>query len=131
MRHLTVAVALLIAGTAGAGEMVIVSDDELDNVYAQSGEGVINTLVENITDPSMLEGATIVAFPETFSMNGQVIVSDNAQQNAFNPVNAANSAVSNVYNIFVVIESTWENVTVNLNNEVDTTNASNVMGATY
>ena len=121
---------MVITGIAGAGEMVPVSDEELDSVYAQglSDDAIIYTT--DSIDPSLLgDNPTIIQFPEQMGLSGEVLISDNAQQNAFNPVNAANSAISNVYNIFVIIESNWENVNVNINNNVDAINSSNMLGA--
>ncbi len=121
---------MVITGIAGAVEMVLVSDEELDSVYAQglSDDAIIYTT--DSIDPSLLgDNPTIIQFPEQMGLSGEVLISDNAQQNAFNPVNAANSAISNVYNIFVIIESNWENVNVNINNNVDAINSSNILGA--
>ncbi len=121
---------MVITSIAGAGEMVLVSDEELDSVYAQglSDDAIIYTT--DSIDPSLLgDNPTIIQFPEQMGLSGEVLISDNAQQNAFNPVNAANSAISNVYNIFVIIESNWENVNVNINNNVDAINSSNILGA--
>ncbi len=134
MRKLIYTLGLIAAaGTAGAGEMLLVSDEELDSVYAQfggAGDAVIDST--GSIDPSLIgDDSVIISLPEQMGLGGQVIVSENAQQNAFNPVNASNSAVSNVYNIFIIIESNWENVTVNIDNAVDTINSSNLMGGTY
>jgi len=134
MRKLIYAVSVMMAaGMAGAGEMVLVSDEELDSVYAQFGS-VNDAVLDNTgsIDPSLLgDNPIVVSFPEQMGLDGQVLISDNAQQNAFNPINASNSAVSNVYNIFVIIESNWENVTVNIDNTVETINSSNIMGGAY
>ena len=123
---------MVITGHALAGEMVLVSDEELDSVYAQGlGDDAVIYTTDSI-DPSLLgDNPTVIQFPEQMGLSGEVIIGDNAQQNAFNPVNAANSAVSNVYNIFVIIESNWENVNVNINNNLETINSSNIMGASY
>jgi len=125
MRKLIYTLGLITAvGTAGAGEMILLSDEELDSVYAQFGEASI--------DPSLIgDDSVMISFPDQMGLNGQVLISGGAQQNAFNPVNASNSAVSNVYNIFIIIESNWEDVTVNIDNTIDTINSSNLMGGTY
>ncbi len=134
MRYLLYILSLVIfTGTAGSVEMMVVSDEELDSVYAQfggAGDAVID--FTGGIDPSILgDDPTIISITEHIGMEGQLIISDNAQQNAFNPINAVNSAVSNVYNIFVIIESNWEDVTVNINNAVETINGSNIIGGSY
>ena len=134
MRKLIYTLGLIAAaGTAGAGEMLLVSDEELDSVYAQFGE-TGSAVVDNtgVIDPSLIgDDSVMISLPDQMGLNGQVLISGGAQQNAFNPVNASNSAVSNVYNIFIIIESNWENVTVNIDNTIDTINSSNLMGGTY
>lgn len=113
-----------------AGEMQLVSDEELDSIYAQ---GFANDAIVQTTgslDPSLIgDNPIVINFPEQIGMDGQVLISDNAQQNAFNPVNAVNSAVGNVYNIFVIINSNWQDVNVNVNNTINAINSSNMLGA--
>jgi len=130
MRKLIYTLGLITAvGTAGAGEMILLSDEELDSVYAQ---GVPQATVNNTGGINILgNNPFVISFPEQMGLDGQVLISDGAQHNAFNPVNASNSAVSNVYNIFIIIESNWENVTVNIDNTIDTINSSNIMGGAY
>jgi len=134
MRKLIYTLGLITAvGIAGAGEMILLSDEELDSVYAQFGEAG-DAIIDSTgsIDPSLIgDDSVMISFPDQMGLNGQVLISGGAQQNAFNPVNASNSAVSNVYNIFIIIESNWEDVTVNIDNTIDTINSSNLMGGTY
>ncbi len=150
MRKLVCSLGLTaVIGTAAAGEMLLVSDEELDSIYAQfghAGDAVISntgTLASIINNSlplyaSSKNGTTddpgssvTVAFPDQLGLNGQIIIDGSAQENAFNPINAVNSAVSNVYNIFIVIESSWENVEVNIENAVNAVNNSNIAGGAY
>ncbi len=133
MKKLILSIALTV-GTVTAGEMVLVSDEELDSIYAQFGDATNAVIdVTGSIDPSVLgDDPVVITFPEQMGLDGQVIISDNGQQNAFNPLNAVNSAVNNVYNIFVIIESNWENVTVNIDNSgLEALNNSNIVGGGY
>lgn len=130
MRRLIFVIGFLIAiGVSGAGELEIVSDEVLDSVYAQGYDeatlGGISDIINN-GDLSNLVGdnAVIVSFPETWSMDGHVVISDNGQQNAFNPVNASDAAVNNMYNILIFVNSSLNNVNINLSNMGEAINGS-------
>ncbi len=106
-----------------AQDITFVSDRELDEVYAQ-GLNIINGAVGDIVDSTLGNVIQTINFNGNIDMSGSVIVTDNAQGNAWNPVNASNSAVNNSYNIFIIIESSLTNPTFNINTVLNAINGS-------
>ncbi|GEM_PF-2757524 len=112
---------------AKSGDLVLLSDEELDGIYAQ-GLNIVAGAVSDIVDSTL--GSVVQAIPlDGFvNLNGSVLITDNAQNGAWNPVNAANSAVNNSYNIFIIIESELVNPEFNINTILDAINGSTLGG---
>ncbi len=127
MRHLMVAFALLIAVVSlpKASEYTLVSDEELDAVYAQ-GLSIISGIAGDIIESTIGEVIQTINLSGPLDLSGSVIISENAQSNSMNVVNAANSAVNASYNIFIIIESTLDNPVFNLTTILDAINGSTV-----
>ena len=106
-----------------AAEVHPVADKELDNVYAQ-GLNIINGVSGDIVESTLGNIVQNINIRDFIDMSGSVLISDNAQQNAWNPVNASNSAVNNSYNIFIIIESSLTNPTFNINTILNAINGS-------
>jgi len=120
---------LVVIGVSIAGEFELVSDDVLDSVYAQGYDeatlGGVSDIVNNGDLGNFVgDNAIVVSFPETWSMDGHLVISDNGQQNAFNPVNASDAAVNNMYNILIFVNSNLNNVNINLSNMGEAVNGS-------
>ena len=122
-----VAFALLIAVVSlpKASEYTLVSDEELDAVYAQ-GLSIISGIAGDIIESTIGEVIQTINLSGPLDLSGSVIISENAQSNSMNVVNAANSAVNASYNIFIIIESTLDNPVFNLTTILDAINGSTV-----
>ncbi|RLJ70094.1 hypothetical protein BCF55_0358 [Hydrogenivirga caldilitoris] len=126
MRQLMLLSALLtvlLLSFPKAGEIQYLSDRELDEVHAQ-GLNIINGAVGDIINSTLGNLVQNINIKDYIDMSGSVLISDNAQSNAWNPVNASNSAVNNSYNIFIIIESSLTNPTFNVNTVLNAINGS-------
>ena len=114
---------LILVSYVKAQEIALVSDHELDRVYAQ-GLNVIGGMTGDIVDGTLGNLIQNIDINGSLNLNGSVFISDNAQSNAWNPVNASNSAVNNSYNIFIILESNLTNPTFNINTVLNAINGS-------
>lgn len=114
---------VLLLSFPKAGEIQYLSDRELDEVHAQ-GLNIINGAVGDIINSTLGNLVQNINIKDYIDMSGSVLISDNAQSNAWNPVNASNSAVNNSYNIFIIIESSLTNPTFNVNTVLNAINGS-------
>ena len=114
---------LILVSSVKAQEIALVSDHELDRVYAQ-GLNVIGGMTGDIVDGTLGNLIQNIDINGSLNLNGSVFISDNAQSNAWNPVNASNSAVNNSYNIFIILESNLTNPTFNINTVLNAINGS-------
>ncbi len=109
-----------------------VSDSELDSVYAQGFNFDINIdhmksfhIGENIYsidigDININDGGM------QFNLNSSLMLSDNAQSNAFMPINIVDSAVNIPINIVVIMGD--NNGSINISNLLNSINKSNFIG---
>ncbi|WP_457600891.1 hypothetical protein [Hydrogenivirga sp.] len=116
-------IGLFLSALARAQEIIYMSDHELDMVYAQ-GLNIIGGMTGDIVDGTMGNVLQTINLNGNLDLSGSVLISDNAQGNAWNPVNAANSAVNNSYNIFIIIESNLTNPTFNIDTVLNAINGS-------
>ncbi len=116
---------LVITALARAQEITILSDRELDTVYAQ-GLNIIGGMTGDIVESTLGDVIQNININGNLDLSGSVFITDNAQGNAWNPVNASNSAVNNSYNIFIILESNLTNPTFNINNALNAINGSNL-----
>ncbi len=116
---------LVITALARAQEITILSDRELDTVYAQ-GLNIIGGMTGDIVKSTLGDVIQNININGNLDLSGSVFITDNAQGNAWNPVNASNSAVNNSYNIFIILESSLTNPTFNINNALNAINGSNL-----
>lgn len=114
---------VFLVSSSKAEEIQYVSERELDEVYAQ-GLSIVNGAVGDIIDSTLGNIVQNINIRDYVDMSGSVLISDNAQSNAWNPVNASNSAVNNAYNIFIIIESSLTNPTFNINTVLNAINGS-------
>jgi hypothetical protein len=130
---------LLMAGITLAAPLEV-DDTELDAVYAQGfffmDREVISDIVNELRDSVLQialpeevgDGSVIIApseievpVDEAGSVN-VISLGDYAQQNAINTVNSVESAVNQVLNIIIIINSTLGEANLNINNELDAIN---------
>ncbi|WP_456393370.1 hypothetical protein [Persephonella sp.] len=123
-----------------AGGLEALTDDQLDEVYAQGFNGA------QIMKGDFIKGTTengknfhsfnvgdhtvyfeVGGFPNgggiQVNMNGSLLLTDNAQQNAFIPINAVDSAVNIPINIVVIMGD--NNGTIDISNILQSINKSN------
>ena len=134
-----IVVALLIAVGSLFAVPIEVDDAELDSVYAQGfffmDHEVVSDIVNNLKDQVLQialpeevgDGSIIIAPSQTESSgNGTDInvisLGDYAQQNAMNTVNSVESAVNQVLNIIIIINSTIGQADLNIENNLDAIN---------
>ncbi len=119
---------------------VEVDDTELDAVYAQGfffmDHEVVSDIVNELRDqvlqialPEQVgDGSIIIAPAQTGSSEGSpndiniISLGDYAQQNSVNTVNAVESAVNQVLNIIIIINSSIGEANLNINNSLDAVN---------
>jgi len=132
MRHLLMSVLIsgMILGVSSAGDIIEVSDSQLDTVYAQGFNFTLNTdnlrsfniggnlYNINVGDININDGGL------QFNLNSSLILSGNAQQNAVMPINIVDSAVNIPINIVVIMGD--NSGTINLSNLLNSYNKSNV-----
>ncbi len=114
---------LILSSSGKAQDIVFLSDEELDSVYAQ-GLNIVAGAVSDIVDSTLGNVIQAVPLDGIINLNGSVLISDNAQNGAWNPINSADSAVNNSYNIFIIIESELVNPEFNINTILDAINGS-------
>ena len=114
---------LIFASSGKAQDIVFLSDEELDSVYAQ-GLNIVAGAVSDIVDSTLGNVIQAVPLDGILNINGSVLISDNAQNGAWNPINSADSAINNSYNIFIIIESELVNPEFNINTILDAINGS-------
>ncbi|MDQ7037804.1 MAG: hypothetical protein Q9N26_01200 [Aquificota bacterium] len=133
-------VATLLITAGGLFAVPIEVDDaELDSVYAQGfffmDHEVVSDIVNNLKDQVLQialpeevgDGSVIIAPSQTESPgNGQdmnvISLGEYAQQNAVNTVNSVESAVNQVLNIIIIINSTIGQANLNIENNLDAIN---------
>ncbi|WP_457622519.1 hypothetical protein [Persephonella sp.] len=134
MRKLiSILMAALILGSASAYELKKVEDTELDDIYAQgftlNGQifsnpiftGTIGGNLYNMTIGDIqIEGGL------QMNLESSLLLSGNAQQNAFIPINVVDSAVNIPINIVVIMGD--NNGTVDINNILNSINKANITG---
>ena len=132
MRRLLMSVLIsgMVLGVSNAGSIVEISDNELDAVYAQGFDFSISTdnlrsfniggnlYNINVGDINVNGGGL------QFNLNSSLMLSGNAQQNAFMPINIVDSAVNIPINIVVIMGD--NNGSVNLSNLLNSYNKSNI-----
>jgi len=132
MRKLVMSVVLtgLLFGLSSAGSVTEISDAELDSVYAQGFNFTINTdnlrtfnVGNNIYNVDVGD-ITVNDGGLQFNLNSSLVLSGNAQQNAFMPINIVDSAVNIPINIIVIRGD--NNGTINISNLLNSFNKSNV-----
>jgi len=105
-RLLTSAItAALIGVSATAGSITLADDSELAGVSAQGFTINFQTIDSVITSSTQVQPGYVRIDTSNVSMVDSVMVSGNAQQNAFVPINAVNSAVNVPINIVIVMKS--------------------------
>ncbi len=115
------------------GDMVEVSDSELDSVYAQ-GIYINVPALETIDVTNQINGdldigtyanidQLIIDTPQV-NLNDSIMLSGNAQQNAFMPINITNSSVNMPINIIIITGD--NNGNIDINNVLDAINHSTV-----
>ncbi len=114
---------LILTSSAKSEDIVFLSDEDLDSVYAQ-GLNIVAGAVSDIVDNTLGNVIQAVPLDGIINLNGSVLISDNAQNGAWNPINSADSAVNNSYNIFIIIESELVNPDFNINTILDAINGS-------
>lgn len=113
----SVLTAALLGVGAMAGQIQMVNDSELESVSAQGfflNFQTIDTVLQG-TNSGYTPQSMVQLNPRQLSMVDSLFVSGNAQQNAFVPVNAANSAVNVPINIVIVMNSQLSGG-ININN---------------
>ncbi len=113
----SVLTAALLGVGAMAGQIQMVNDSELESVSAQGfflNFQTIDTVLQG-TNGGYTPQSMVQLNPRQLSMVDSLFVSGNAQQNAFVPVNAANSAVNVPINIVIVMNSQLSGG-ININN---------------
>ncbi|SNZ02585.1 hypothetical protein SAMN06265182_0157 [Persephonella hydrogeniphila] len=120
----------LLFGLSTAGGLVEISDNELDSVYAQGFNFTINTdnlrtfnVGENIYNVDVGD-ITVNDGGLQFNLDSSLVLSGNAQQNAFMPINIVDSAVNIPINIIVIKGD--NNGTINISNLLNSFNKSNI-----
>ncbi|WP_281951384.1 hypothetical protein [Nitrosophilus kaiyonis] len=102
--------AICIIG-ANAGSIELANDNELESVSAQGfvmNFQTIDSAINSASLPSSNGGVStdfVQINARHFNMLDSLMISGNAQQNAFVPVNAVNSAVNVPINIVIVLNS--------------------------
>jgi hypothetical protein len=104
---------LMSAGLSYGSSLAKLTDAEMDGVYAQgltflidantflgSNNSFTNSVVNNYGATTLNLSGT-----NTFNLSNSIMLTGSAQQGAFMPVNAANSAVNVPVNIIVLINS--------------------------
>jgi len=132
--------ALLATGIIGigslsyAGGLVEVSDEELEQVYAQ-GIYINVPALESIDITNQINGdisigtnignieQVIIDTPQV-NLNDSIMLSGNAQQNAFMPINITNSSVNMPINIIIITGD--NNGNIDINNVLDAINNSTI-----
>lgn len=113
----SVLTAALLGVGAMAGQIQMVNDSELESVSAQGfflNFQTIDTVLQG-TNGGYTPQSMVQLNPRQLSMVDSLFVSGNAQQNAFVPVNAVNSAVNVPINIVIVMNSQLSGG-ININN---------------
>ncbi len=126
-------IAGIIIGSASAYELKNVDDSELDSIYAQgfvlNGQmfsnpiftGTIGGNLYNMTIGDIqIEGGL------QMNLDSSLMLSGNAQQNAFIPINVVDSAVNIPINIVVIMGD--NNGNIDINNVLNSINNSNLTG---
>ncbi|ACO04303.1 hypothetical protein PERMA_1035 [Persephonella marina EX-H1] len=130
---LTLVMAGLILGSASAYELKKVDDTELEDIYAQgfvlNGQMFSNpiftgTIGGNLYNMSI--GDIQIEGGLQMNLDSSLMLSGNAQQNAFIPINVVDSAVNIPINIVVIMGD--NNGTVDINNILKSINRSNING---
>ena len=131
-------VGLLTAGIIGtnaiAGQLVELSDSELEEVYAQ-GISINASALDSIDFSGTINGDVtfsdigniqqIIIDTPQMNLNGSVVLSDNAQQNAFMPINISNSSVNMPINIIIITGD--NNGSIDIQNVLDAMNGANAI----
>ncbi|HHG73902.1 MAG TPA: hypothetical protein ENK22_02565 [Persephonella sp.] len=127
---MSVLISGMILGVSSAGSIVEISDSELDSVYAQGFNFTINTdnlrsfnlggnlYSINVGDINVNDGGL------QFNLNSSLMLSGNAQQNAFMPINIVDSAVNIPINIVVIMGD--NSGSINISNLLNSYNKSNI-----
>lgn len=110
---------LILALPSISADIQRVSDSELENISAQ-GFSVNFQTMDSVTNSGNTFNVT-TNMPSTMSMVDSLMISGAAQQNAFVPVNAVNSAVNVPINIVIVMDSMIDGG-ININNMLNATN---------
>ncbi|ACO04724.1 hypothetical protein PERMA_1029 [Persephonella marina EX-H1] len=130
---LTLVMAGLILGSASAYELKKVDDTELEDIYAQgfvlNGQMFSNpiftgTIGGNLYNMSI--GDIQIEGGLQMNLDSSLMLSGNAQQNAFIPINVVDSAVNIPINIVVIMGD--NNGTVDINNVLNSINKANITG---
>ncbi len=108
--------ALCMSGTVLAGEIKMVDDAALAEVSAQGFNLNFQTIDSVINSNNSYR--IVSNLPRELSMVDSMMISGAAQQNAFVPVNAVNSAVNVPINIVIVMDSQISGG-ININNILD------------
>ena len=121
MKKILASIALVLGFVLplAAGNIQMIDGSELESVSAQGFTFNFQTFDAAFKDFSMLDGKTLAIRPRVGNIVDSVMISGHAQENAFAPVNAANSAVNQAINIVIIMNS----------NVKGGINISNLMGA--
>ena len=117
MRKMLVKLSMVVslALSLSAANLQMISDNELESVSAQGFSLNFQTFDAAMKQLSALNGGQIAIRPKIGNIVDSVVISGNAQQNAFAPINASNSAVNQAINIVIVMNSKVHGG-VNINN---------------
>ncbi|WP_456383446.1 hypothetical protein [Persephonella sp.] len=131
MKRLITAVvcAAVLATETVAGSLTEISDQQLDNIYAQGffTEQLVNSQVPDgftIGDNTyyMNVGDITIDGGLQLNLDSSLLLSGNAQQNAFIPINVVDSAVNIPINIVVIMGD--NNGSINISNLLESINKS-------
>ena len=130
---LTLVMAGLILGSASAYELKKVDDTELEDIYAQgfvlNGQMFSNPIFTGTIGGnlySMSIGDIQIEGGLQMNLDSSLMLSGNAQQNAFIPINVVDSAVNIPINIVVIMGD--NNGTVDINNILKSISKANITG---
>ncbi|WP_456401350.1 hypothetical protein [Persephonella sp.] len=132
-KMMSLLMACIIAGSSFGFELKKVEDSELDDIYAQGvvlngqmfGNPIFTgTIGGNLYNMSI--GDIQIEGGLQFNLESSMMLSGNAQQNAFIPINVVDSAVNIPINIVVIMGD--NNGTIDINNVLNSINKSNIGG---
>jgi hypothetical protein len=97
-------VALMSIGL-NAANLELISDSELESVSAQGFHINFQTVDTVLNSATGASAPSVLEIGNVNNLIDSVLISGNAQQNAFVPVNASNSAVNVPINIVIIMNS--------------------------